>query len=62
VKAIQKKVGADVDGYWGPDTSKKIQEFLIKHKFSVGPDGADGYFGPNSVKGLQKSLNSKNNP
>lgn len=62
VKAIQKKVGADVDGYWGPDTSKKIQKFLIKHKFSVGPDGADGYFGSNSVKGLQKSLNSKNNP
>ncbi len=62
VKAIQKKVGADPDGYWGPDTSKKIQQFLIKNGFSVGPEGADSYFGTNSVKGLQKSLNAKNNP
>ena len=62
VKAIQKKVGADPDGYWGPDTSKKIQQFLIKNGFSVGPEGADSYFGTNSVKGLQKSLNAKSNP
>lgn len=62
VIAIQKKVGADPDGYWGPDTSTKIQKFLIKNGFSVGPEGADGYFGTNSVKGLQKSLNSSKNP
>lgn len=62
VKAIQKKVGADPDGYWGPDTSYKIQKFLIKNGFSVGPEGADSYFGTSSVKGLQKSLNSSKNP
>lgn len=62
VKAIQKKVGADPDGYWGPDTSLKIQKFLIKNGFSVGSEGADGYFGTNSVKGLQNSLNSNKNP
>jgi len=62
VKAIQKKVGAEADGYWGPATSKAIQEFLIKKGFSVGADGADGIFGTNSVKALQKSLNSSKNP
>ena len=62
VEAIQKKVGTDVDGYWGPATSKAIQNFLIKKGFSVGADGADGYFGTNSVKALQNSLNSTKNP
>ncbi len=62
VKAIQRKVGVEVDGYWGPATSKAIQNFLIKKGFNVGPEGADGYFGPNSVKGLQNSLNSSKNP
>jgi len=58
VEAIQKKVGASVDGIWGHETSKKIQEWLIKKKFSVGETGADGYFGNESVKGLQRSLNA----
>lgn len=62
VEAIQKKVGAKVDGYWGPATSKAIQKFLIKKGFSVGSTGADGYFGMASVKGLQNSLNSSKNP
>ena len=62
VKAIQKKVGATPDGYWGPDTSYKIQKFLIKNGFSVGSAGADKYFGSDSVKGLQNSLNSSKNP
>ena len=62
VKAIQKKVGTTVDGYWGPATSKAIQEFLIKNGFNVGAEGADGYFGTSSVKGLQNSLNSTKNP
>ena len=62
VKAIQNKVGANADGYWGPATSASIQNFLIKKGFNVGPDGADGYFGSQSVKGLQNSLNSDKNP
>lgn len=62
VRAIQRKVGAEADGYWGPATSKAIQNFLIKNGFSVGSAGADGYFGPESVKALQRSLNSSKNP
>lgn len=62
IKAVQKKVGATVDGYWGPETSKAIQKFLIKNGFNVGAEGADGYFGTSSVKGLQNSLNSTKNP
>ena len=62
VKAIQKKVGTTVDGYWGYKTSLAIQRFLIKKGFNVGASGADGYFGINSVKALQRSLNSTNNP
>ena len=62
IKKIQEKVGAEIDGYWGPATSKAIQQFLINKGFSVGAEGADGYFGTGSVKGLQNSLNDKNNP
>jgi len=62
VRAVQAKVGADVDGYWGPETSRCIQQFLVDHGFSVGSAGVDGYFGHSSVKGLQESLNSENNP
>ena len=62
VRAIQRKVGADVDGYWGPATSRAIQNFLIEHGFDVGDAGADGYFGTDSVKALQRSLNSSDNP
>lgn len=59
VQIIQKKVGVEADGYWGINTSKAIQQWLIDKGFSVGPDGADGYFGPNSTKALQESLNAK---
>lgn len=62
VKAIQKKVGTTSDGYWGPATSKAIQNFLMKKGYDIGVSGVDGYFGSDSVKALQKSLNSKNNP
>lgn len=61
VKAIQRKVGVEVDGYWGPATSKGIQNFLVKHGFNVGSAGVDGYFGTDSVKALQRSLNSDKN-
>ena len=62
IREVQRKVGAGVDGYWGPETSYCIQNFLIEHGFSVGAEGADGYFGTSSVKGLQTSLNDENNP
>lgn len=57
VRAIQKKVGAEADGYWGRDTSLAVQKFLIKKGYSVGSAGADRIFGTDSVKALQRSLN-----
>lgn len=57
VRAIQKLVGASVDGYWGPETSRKLQQYLINKGYSCGPCGADGYFGRDSVKALQRCLN-----
>lgn len=57
VMALQAKVGADVDGYWGKQTSQKVQEWLVAQGYDIGPDGVDGYFGPKSVKALQQSLN-----
>jgi hypothetical protein len=62
VKAVQRKVGVPVTGFWDSTTSKGIQNFLIKHGFDVGSAGADGYCGIDSVKGLQRSLNSDKNP
>ena len=57
VAAIQKKVGAKVDGYWGSETSIKIKEWLVKKGYLEEFD--TDQFGENSVKALQKSLNDK---
>ena len=54
VEAIQRKIGANVDGYWGPNTSRKFQQYLN----SLGYDlEIDGYFGRESVKALQDAIN-----
>lgn len=57
VKALQRKVGAIQDGYWGPNTSTTLQTWLIKKGYDCGPAGVDGYFGHDSVVALQKALN-----
>lgn len=57
VEYLQQKIGAGEDGFWGYETSKKFQQYLIRHGYSVGSDGADGYFGLNSCKALQRALN-----
>lgn len=57
VEAIQAKVGASIDGIWGPETSRKVQEWLIDHGYGCGPAGADDHFGHDSACALQRSLN-----
>lgn len=57
VRAMQEKVGAYVDGIWGENTSKSLQQYLIDKGYEVGEAGCDGYFGRESVKGLQRCLN-----
>lgn len=59
IRYVQRKVGTDVDGFWGRETSGKIQEFLIRNGFSCGSSGADHYFGSDSVKALYMSLVKK---
>jgi len=54
VRALQKKIGADPDGQWGPDTSIKLQQWLVNQGYNV---SVDKYFGRESVKALQQSLN-----
>lgn len=56
VMAVQAKVGADVDGQWGKDTSTSIQKWLNANGYSC---PIDGYFNDESVKALQCSLNDK---
>lgn len=57
VGAIQKVIGAAADNVWGPETTTKLQKWLIKHSYSCGKCGADGYFGHDSVCALQRALN-----
>ena len=50
VKWLQRWLGMDdADGYWGKNTSKKLQK-------AIGAE-ADGYFGTESMKALQEYLN-----
>ncbi|GAA1000771.1 hypothetical protein GCM10009555_104250 [Acrocarpospora macrocephala] len=41
---------------------RSVQELLIQHGFSVGPDGADGDFGPNTRRALRKFQHAHNLP
>jgi len=54
VMALQRKLGVEVDGYWGMDTSKALQKWLVSKGYKI---DVDGYFGYHSVRALQKSLN-----
>lgn len=51
IRAIQKKIGATVDGWFGPNSVKKLQAFLGVTQ--------DSYMGPVTVKAFQTWLNSK---
>lgn len=57
VMALQRLIGAGVDGIWGQETSTRLQEHLIAKGYSCGSSGADGYFGGESVRALQRCLN-----
>lgn len=51
IRALQKKVGAGVDGLLGPQTIKKLQKFLGITQ--------DGIWGPATSKAFQKWLNAQ---
>lgn len=57
VKAVQTKIGAGVDGIWGPETSEKLQQYLVSLGYSVGTAGIDRVVGHDTVVALQQSLN-----
>lgn len=54
IKALQKKVGAKVDGIWGKETTKKLQSYLTKQGYKT---TANGDFGTVTIKHLQQFLN-----
>lgn len=49
VRAVQRAVGAAIDGYMGPNTVTKLQGRLGVTQ--------DGYFGPQTARALQRRLN-----
>ena len=55
VMAIQHKLGIEVDGYWGHDTSACIQRYLNDRGFDL---YIDSDFGPKTASALQQSLNA----
>lgn len=57
VKAVQWKIGAKPTGVWDQETSKKIQQILIKYDKHLETDTLNYNMGQNSVKALQKTLN-----
>lgn len=56
VRSIQKLTGAEVDGYMGKKSVKKLQEWLIKKGYSVGRSGADGSLGPATCQAVAKAI------
>lgn len=57
VRAIQKLVGAKVDGKAGKDTVKAMQKFLNKKGYPCGE--ADGFMDIATIKAWQKYINSR---
>lgn len=55
VRAIQRKVGADVDGLMGPQTVRCIQAWLNNNGETV---TIDGVLGPQTAKAIQRTLNA----
>lgn len=55
VRAVQRRVGAWVDGDWGEQTTRQIQALLRHWGYYTG--AIDGDFGHHSVESLQRSLN-----
>lgn len=56
VRAIQRKVGAEVDGLWGCETSARLQHWLNSKK-SYQLD-VDGLCGPQTAMAIQTSINA----
>jgi lysozyme family protein len=54
VRALQRLVGASEDGYWGKETSTRLQQYLCSKGYQV---AVDGYFGTESVSALQRCIN-----
>ena len=57
VRAIQKLVGAVVDGYMGFNTVTKLQIWLNNHHEKEDKITVDGYFGTDTAKSFQSLLN-----
>lgn len=57
VRALQNLIGAETDGYWGRETSAKLQAYLFRKGYQV---EVDGYFGTKSVMALQRCINDGN--
>lgn len=55
IKALQRLIGAKVDGFFGKESVKALQRFLNKHGFNL---KVDGYMGPDTVCAWQKYLNA----
>jgi peptidoglycan hydrolase-like protein with peptidoglycan-binding domain len=56
VRAVQRVVGADVDGLMGPQTVRCLQAWLNSHGFDCG--AVDGVLGTATAKAIQRSLNA----
>lgn len=56
VKALQRKVGAGVDGWCGKKTVTALQKWLQGKGYSVGASGCDGSMGPDTCRAVGKAL------
>lgn len=57
VRALQKILGVEIDGYLGPITIKSLQRMLNKQGYDL---DVDGYWGPDTSKAFQNYLNKIN--
>lgn len=59
IKALQRLIGTTADGYFGKNSVKALQNFLVRNGYSVGKYGADGVMGYDTVCAWQRYLNAR---
>lgn len=58
IRALQRKIGVDDDGWCGKATVTALQNWLSARGFSVGSSGADGSMGPATCRAVAAALNA----
>lgn len=57
IESLQSKIGANSDGFFGHESVKALQQWLVNKGYSIGQSGVDGYMGADTTTAIGNALN-----